>query len=100
VERSNRTTAAALRSGIPTLIRWLWLDQPVWAASVESVTVVGGQRVSDATAETLVADLWVVLTPQYAIRAREVAGRMTKPAESLASTADLPEHTARRGGFG
>ncbi|WP_369807305.1 glycosyltransferase, partial [Mycobacterium sp. 852002-51057_SCH5723018] len=25
------TTAAGLRAGIPALILWLWLDQPVWA---------------------------------------------------------------------
>ena len=50
-----------------------------------------------ATQESLVADLRLILTPQYATRAREVATQMTKPAESLAMPADLLEDTARQG---
>ena len=29
------TTAAAMRAGVPELIFWLWLDQPVWTAGVQ-----------------------------------------------------------------
>jgi hypothetical protein len=38
--------------------------------------------------------------PQYANRAHEVATQMTKPAESLAGTADLLEDAARQGRSG
>jgi len=90
------TTAAALRAGISNLILWLWLDQPLWAGAVQQLEVGFGRRFSETTTETLVADLRAILTPRYATRAREVATQMTKPAESVASTADLLEHTARR----
>ncbi len=33
------TTAAGIRAGVPTLILWLWLDQPMWAAAVEQLKV-------------------------------------------------------------
>ncbi|HEY9305977.1 MAG TPA: glycosyltransferase [Mycobacterium sp.] len=85
------TTAAALRAGIPSLILWHWLDQPLWAAAVQQLEVGFGRRFSDTNMETLVADLRVLLSPHYSSRAREVAVRMTKPAESLAKAADLLE---------
>jgi vancomycin aglycone glucosyltransferase len=91
------TTAAALRAGIPTLILWLWLDQPLWAAAVQQLEVGFGRSFSDASAETLIADLRLLLSPQYSVRAREIAVRMTKPAESLAKAADLLEESARQG---
>jgi UDP:flavonoid glycosyltransferase YjiC (YdhE family) len=43
----------------------------------------------------LVEDLRTILAPQYAARAREVAARMTKPAQSVAAAADLAENFAR-----
>ena len=91
------TTAAGLRAGIPTLILWLWLDQPIWAAAVKQLKVGSGHQFSAATRESLDADLRSILTPQYLTRAREVATQMTKPAESVASAADLLEDAARRG---
>jgi UDP:flavonoid glycosyltransferase YjiC (YdhE family) len=90
------TTAAGLRAGIPTLILWNGLDQPVWADSVTRLKVGFGRRFSESTVDSLVADLHSVLAPHYARRAREVAAQMTKPAESLARTADLLEDTARQ----
>ncbi len=89
------TTAAGMRAGIPTLILWLWLDQPIWAGAVERLKVGTAQRFSDITQESLVADLRSILTPQCITRAREVAAQMTKPAESAAAAADLLEDTAR-----
>jgi UDP:flavonoid glycosyltransferase YjiC (YdhE family) len=94
------TTATALRSGIPTLILWFWLDQPLWAAGVEQLKVGCARRFSESTAETLVADLHSVLGPQYATRAREVATQMTTAAESLARAGNLLEDTARQGRSG
>jgi UDP:flavonoid glycosyltransferase YjiC (YdhE family) len=90
------TTAAGLRAGIPTLILWNGLDQPLWAAGIEQLKVGVARRFSESTAESLVADLRLILTPQYASRAHEVATQMTKPAESLARTADLLEDAARQ----
>jgi vancomycin aglycone glucosyltransferase len=94
------TTAAALRSGIPTLILWFWLDQPLWAAGVEQLKVGLARRFSDSTAEVLEADLRSVLAPHYAARAREVATQMTATAESLARAGNLLEETARQGRSG
>jgi vancomycin aglycone glucosyltransferase len=91
------TTAAAMRAGIPTLVLWFWLDQPMWAATVERLKVGSARAFSASTLDSLVADLRTILTPQCDARAREVAAQMTKPAESLASAADLLEETARVG---
>jgi vancomycin aglycone glucosyltransferase len=91
------TTAAALRAGIPTLILWNGLDQPLWAAAVKELEVGFGRRFSETTVETLVVDLRSVLTPRYVAQAREVATQMTKPAESIANAGNLLEDTARRG---
>jgi vancomycin aglycone glucosyltransferase len=94
------TTAAGMRAGIPTLILWLWLDQPMWAAAIERLKVGSGRQLSATTQESLVADLCSILTPQYVTRAREVAAQMTKPAQSVALAADLLEDTTRLGRFG
>ncbi len=91
------TTAAGMRAGVPTLILWLWVDQPIWAAVVEWLKVGSGRRFSGITQESLVADLQSILIPECATRARVVAAQMTKSAESVARTADLLEETARRG---
>jgi vancomycin aglycone glucosyltransferase len=94
------TTAAALRAGIPTLILWLWLDQPIWAAGVTRLKVGAARQFSATTQQSLFADLRSILTPECAARAREVAAQMTKPATSVASAADLLEDAARLGRFG
>jgi vancomycin aglycone glucosyltransferase len=89
------TTAAGMRAGIPTLILWLWLDQPLWAAVVDRLKVGSGRQFSTTTQESLVADLRSILTPQYIAQAREVATQMTTPAESVVNAADLLEDTVR-----
>ncbi|OMC09430.1 glycosyltransferase [Mycobacterium sp. SP-6446] len=89
------TTAAGMRAGIPTLILWFSLeDQPMWAAAVERLEVGAGRAFSASTVASLVEDLRSVLTPRCVTRAREVAARMTKPAQSAAATADLLEEAA------
>ena len=89
------TTAAGLRAGVPTLILWWSGDQPYWAAAVKRMKVGTARRFSATTRESLVADLRRILARQYVARAREIATRMTKPAESVAATADLVEDFAR-----
>ncbi|WP_369807351.1 glycosyltransferase, partial [Mycobacterium sp. 852002-51057_SCH5723018] len=91
------TTAAGLRAGIPALILWLWLDQPVWAAGVERLGVGAARQLSATTQGSLVADLATILSPEYASRAREVAGQISTSPESLARAADLLEDVARLG---
>jgi UDP:flavonoid glycosyltransferase YjiC (YdhE family) len=53
------------------------------------------RRFSTTTEKSLVADLRTILAPQYATRAREIATRMTKSTESVATAADLLETFAR-----
>jgi UDP:flavonoid glycosyltransferase YjiC (YdhE family) len=89
------TTAAALRAGVPTLILWLWGDQPYWGARVKRLKVGTARCFWSTTRESLVADLRTILAPQYVTRAREIATQMTKPGESVAVAASLVENFAR-----
>ena len=91
------STAAGMRAGIPALILWLWLDQPVWAAAIEGLGIGVGRPFAATTGESLVADLRAVLAPDCAARAREVATQMTPPAESAGRAADLVERAATGG---
>jgi len=89
------TTAAGLRAGVPTLILWMADVQLIWGAAIKRLKVGTARRFSSATEKSLVADLRTILAPQYAARAREIATRMTRPAESVAAAADLVENFAR-----
>jgi UDP:flavonoid glycosyltransferase YjiC (YdhE family) len=89
------TTAAGLRAGVPTLILSTDLDQTLWGARVKRLKVGTARRFSTTTQKSLVADLRTILAPQYVTRAREIAIRMTKPAESVTAAADLVEDFAR-----
>jgi UDP:flavonoid glycosyltransferase YjiC (YdhE family) len=89
------TVAAGLRAGVPTLVLWATPDRQMRGAFVKRLKVGTVRRFSSTTRESLVADLRQILAPQYVGRAREVASRMTKPAESVAATADLVEDFAR-----
>lgn len=90
------TTAASLRAGVPTLILWTTGDQPLWGARLKQLKVGAARRLASTTRETLVADLRQILAPEYTTRAREIATRMTKPADSVAAAADLLEDAVRR----
>ena len=89
------TTAASLRAGVPMLILATDLDQTLWGARVKRLKVGTARRFSATTQKSLVADLRTILAPQYVARAREIATLMTKPAESVATAADLLENFAR-----
>jgi UDP:flavonoid glycosyltransferase YjiC (YdhE family) len=88
------TTAAGLRAGVPTLILWMADVQLMWGAAIKRLKVGTARRFSTATEKSLVADLRTILAPQYVARAREIATRMNKPAESVAAAADLLENFA------
>lgn len=89
------TTAAGLRAGVPTLILWMADVQLIWGVAIKRLKVGTARRFSSATEKSLVADLRRILAPQYAARAREIATRMGRPAESVATAADLVENFAR-----
>ncbi|MDT5318300.1 MAG: hypothetical protein QOD88_822 [Mycobacterium sp.] len=89
------TIAAGLRAGVPTLILWMDLLQAILGAHVKRLKVGTAHGFSTTTQKSLVADLRTILAPQYVTRAREIATRMTKPAESVAAAADLVEDFAR-----
>jgi UDP:flavonoid glycosyltransferase YjiC (YdhE family) len=91
------TTAAGLRAGVPTLALSTWADQNLWAAQIKRLKVGAARRFSATTIETLVSDLRAILTPECAARARELAARMTTPAESVATAADLLQDFAHSG---
>ena len=90
------TTAAGLRAGVPTLILWILGEQPLWGAVVKRLKVGTARRFASTTRKSLIADLRTILAPDYVARAREIATRMTKPAESVAAAADLLENSARQ----
>jgi UDP:flavonoid glycosyltransferase YjiC (YdhE family) len=94
------TTAASLRAGVPTLILWMADVQVVWGAVVKRLKVGTSRRFSTTTEKTLVADLRTILGQRYRARAREVAARMSSPAESVAAAADRVEDFVRRKGIG
>jgi UDP:flavonoid glycosyltransferase YjiC (YdhE family) len=89
------TTATALRAGIPQVVLWTFFDQPLVGAAVKRLKVGTDRRLSTTSEKSLVADLRRVLAPQYVTRARALASRMTKPAESVTAAADLVEDFAR-----
>jgi UDP:flavonoid glycosyltransferase YjiC (YdhE family) len=89
------TLAAGLRAGVPQLILWTLPDQPFFAAQLKRLKVGRGRRFSTTTQKSLVADLRRILTPPYLANAREIATRITKPADSAAAAADLVEDFAR-----
>ena len=89
------TTAVGLRAGVPTLILSTWGDQTVWGARVKRLKVGTARRFSATTRESLVADLRIILAPEYAAWARELATRMSEPAQSVTAAADLMENFAR-----
>jgi UDP:flavonoid glycosyltransferase YjiC (YdhE family) len=93
---STGSSAASLRAGVPTLVLWKLPDQRnVWGNAVKRLGVGTARCRADTTLETLIADLRIVLAPDYTTRAREVATRTTKPAESVTAAADLLENFAR-----
>ena len=89
------TTPIGLRAGLPTLVLWTQRDQWIWGAQVRRLKVGTARRLTTTTEETLIADLRTILAPQYLVRARNIATKMTKPAESISNTADLVENFAR-----
>ena len=94
------TTAAGMRAGVPALILWIAFDQPIWAGVLERLKIGAGRRFSTTDRHGLITDLRRILAADYRARAREIASRMTTPADSVTRAADLLEETVRQGRFG
>ncbi|GFG73611.1 glycosyltransferase [Mycobacterium botniense] len=92
----SSTTPIGLRAGVPQLILYWDLVHAIYGAAVKRLQVGTARRFSTATEKTLVADLRKILAPPYRTRAREIATRITPPAESVAAAADLVEDFARQ----
>ncbi|MCV7347630.1 glycosyltransferase [Mycolicibacterium rhodesiae] len=90
------TTAAGLRAGVPTLILYMADVQMIWGTAVKRLKVGATRKFAAATEKTLVKDLRTILAPEYRARARELGGRMIRPADSVTTAADLLEDFARR----
>jgi vancomycin aglycone glucosyltransferase len=88
------TTAAAMRAGVPSLILWLWLDQPVWGAAVQQLKIGTAQRFADVNQQSLAVGLKSILALDYLARARNIAAEMISPQESASSAADFVEAAA------
>lgn len=88
------TTAAVLRAGVPSLVLWSVGDQPFWGAQLTYLKVGASHPLSTVDHKSLVADLRKILAPDYALRAREIALRMTRSSESVVTAADLIEKLA------
>jgi UDP:flavonoid glycosyltransferase YjiC (YdhE family) len=95
VHGGTGATFASLRAGVPTLILWTLPDQLIWGGAVKRLKAGTARRLSTTSEKSLVRDLRIILTPQYVARAREIAMRMTKSGESVATAADLVENFAR-----
>jgi UDP:flavonoid glycosyltransferase YjiC (YdhE family) len=89
------TTAAGVRAGVPSLILWDVADAPIWGAQVKRLKIGSTRRFTTINRKILGAELRSILTPAYVSQARAIADRMTKPADSIASAADLLEEHAR-----
>ena len=88
------TVATSLRAGVPMLILWTLHHQLFTGTMAKRLKVGTARRLWAVTEKSLVADLRTILAPEYLTRAREVATRMTKPAESAVAAADLVEEFA------
>lgn len=89
------TTAAGLRAGVPTLMLLMGPAQIYSGVRLERLGVGTARRFSSTTQKSLVADLRRILDPQCVARARDIATRMTKPADSVVAAADRVEAFAR-----
>jgi UDP:flavonoid glycosyltransferase YjiC (YdhE family) len=96
----SSTTPIVMRAGVPQVILFWDLVHAIYGAAVKRLRVGTARRFSTATEETMVADLRAILHPDCVARARDLATRITKPAESASAAADLIEAFARRGGAG
>lgn len=88
------TTMAGLRAGLPTLILWHGAEQPLFGWHVRRLKVGSFGPLAGVTQKSLVKKLRAVLSPDCALRARQLAHRITSNSDSVRATADLLEQHA------
>ncbi|MBO0675925.1 glycosyltransferase [Mycolicibacterium sp. S2-37] len=91
----SSTTPIGMRAGVPQLILYWDMVHAVYGAAIKRLKVGTARRFSTATEASLVSDLRAILDPECVARARELAPRITEPAVSAASTAELLENFVR-----
>jgi UDP:flavonoid glycosyltransferase YjiC (YdhE family) len=91
----SSTTPIVMRAGVPQLILFWDMVHAVYGAAVKRLKVGTARRFSTATEASLVADLRMILAPDYVDRAGELATRITESAKSAAAAADAVEDFAR-----
>ena len=91
----SSTTPIVMRAGVPQLILFWDMVHAIYGTAVKRLKVGTARRFSTATEESLVADLRTILAPEYTARARQLATRITPPATSSATAADLLEDFAQ-----
>ncbi|BBZ01772.1 glycosyl transferase family 1 [Mycolicibacterium chitae] len=88
------TTAASMRAGVPTLVLSMDANQALWGGQIKKMKIGTTRRFSKSNRATMTQDLHRILDPGYATRARDLADRMTSPAESVVHAADVVEEFA------
>ena len=91
----SSTTPIVMRAGVPQLILYWDMVHAIYGAAVKRLKVGTARRFSTATEETLVGDLSSILAPDYVIRARELATKITPAKQSAATAADHLENLVR-----
>ena len=91
----SSTTPIGMRAGVPQLILYWDMVHAIYGGAVKRLKVGTARRFSSATETSLVEDLRTILGPDVVARARDLADRITEPAVSSATTADLLEDYAR-----
>lgn len=92
----SSTTPIGMRAGVPQLILYWDMVHAIYGAAIKRLQVGTARRFSTATETSLVSDLRTILAPEYQARARELATRITSPAQSAAAAADCLEDFAKR----
>lgn len=88
------TTAASLRSGVPTMIYAFGFEQPFWASCIEHLGVGVGSTFSRLTRENFAMDLDRALSASVCASARTFAATMTTPDEALSTAVRIIEDQA------
>ncbi|OZG27119.1 glycosyl transferase [Williamsia sp. 1138] len=89
------STAASLRSGLPTLIYWLGADQPMWGRQVTRIGAGYSSPLAKIDAHGLRSALAAVLTPDHTRAAHNVAAQLVSPRKAVTAAAEIAEKAVR-----
>ncbi|EFA80522.1 putative glycosyltransferase [Heterostelium album PN500] len=90
------STAAALRSGVPSIVTWMYFDQPYWAKRTEEMGCGRQIKLNDMTEPMLLDALKdIYRNSSYKVRALEVAIEINK-ANGSKDAADFIEQSLEK----